>query len=490
MENFSSGVAPNFNSAKFGPHDLSGKTQAALESLGASVPSKILIAVSGGPDSMALLHILTSLKESGAIGELWIAHVNHGLRMDASNRDEALVRETALKLKVPIEVHHADTLAIAQLERTGIEETARKIRYEFFAELAAKQHFDFIVTAHTSNDQAETVLMNMVRGAGVAGLAGIPAKRKLKFPPPFQGGGQGVVMVIRPWLDVTREEIIQYIARHDLNVAHDSSNEELIYQRNRVRHLVIPALEEAYPGRDPIRAIAGLARRMSELNAFLLLVAQEKLEMLLQPDGSILLPGLRNLRGYLLHAVLHAWLRRSQIDYRLSDREFRSIERFIFSDANSLSLRHGMVLCKNEAALSIQPHTNESWTAFQIRAEESCETPAGRIIAHLKEANTYDGNPNSAAFDAEQLLEETFLIRPWHAGDRIAPFGMHGKTKLVSDILNEADISNRQKKNYPIVARASNSEDILWVPGLRRAEGGKISNETKSIVIFEWIPKV
>ncbi|HWF44304.1 MAG TPA: tRNA lysidine(34) synthetase TilS [Candidatus Kapabacteria bacterium] len=473
----------------FNLYPLAEKTRIVLESLGVASHSRILIGVSGGPDSMAILHVLASLKESGAIGELWIAHVNHGLRRDASDRDEALVRETASKLNIPIEVHHADTFAISQLERTGIEETARKIRYDFFAELAAKQHFDFIVTAHTANDQAETVLMNMVRGTGVAGLAGIPAKRKIKFPTPFERGGQEVVMVIRPWLDVTRQEIVEYLAEHNIESAHDASNEELIYQRNRVRHLVIPALEEAYPDRDPLHAIAGLARRMSELNRFLSSLAEETLETILQPDGSIALPGLRDLRGYLLHAVLGAWLRRSPINYGLSDREFHTIERFIFSDANNLSLRHGIALCKNETILYIQRSTNNNWTALQLRAEESCETPSGKIIASIREENTFDRNPNHAAFDAKQLMDESFLIRPWQEGDRMAPFGMHGKTKLVSDILNESGFSARQKRGYPVVARASNPDDILWIPGIRRAEVAKITEETKCVVIFEWVRK-
>jgi tRNA(Ile)-lysidine synthase len=459
--------------------ELIEKTHVSLTSLGVTPTSRILIAVSGGPDSMALLHVLHILREQQSIGELIIAHINHGLRGDASGRDELLVTTVAAKWKLPLEIRRADTKVEALQGRKGIEETARKIRYEFFGKLVAKLSVDFVITAHTANDQAETVIMNMVRGAGVRGLSGIPAKRTL-----------GTSLVVRPWLDVTREEIAKYIESHNIETAHDASNDELTYQRNRVRHGVIPAIEEAYPDRVPVKSIAGLAHRMSELNKFLTSSAEEKLEILLQPDDSLLLGGLRNLRDYPLHAVLDTWLRHVTASYyHLSERETHKIERFIFSKEEQLALHLGIVLWKDENVLSIERGPETNWRAIQIHAGDSCETPMGEIHTHIVQREAIDGNSNRVIFDREKLGTEIFLVRPWQDGDRIIPFGMQGKTKLVSDILNEAGIRGRKKRGYPAVVRASDPADILWIPGHRRSAVAEVTPETKSVVVFEWIRK-
>ncbi len=322
------------------------QTLGSLESLGVASKSRLVVGISGGPDSVALAHVLLQLKLTGAMGEVILAHVNHGLRSAASDADQELVSEYAKKWNVPIEITRVDTAARALKEKKGIEETARKIRYEFFEEAARKHGAQYIVTAHTANDQAETVIMHAVRGAGVRGLSGIPNSRRL-----------GNLHIIRPWLDVTRDEIEKYLIDQELHVGRDASNETLDYQRNRVRHKVIPALAEAYPDRSPMRALAGLARRMAELDKFLSALAEEKLEVLLLPDGAIKISGLRNLHGYPLHGVLEAWITRQAGRYRLTELETRKIERFLASTGRRAELRNGIVLVKKKDALRMARKT-------------------------------------------------------------------------------------------------------------------------------------
>ncbi len=194
------------------------KTRERLKHLGVSGDSRLLVAVSGGPDSLALTHVLQSMRRSGAFGEMTVAHVNHGIRKEAAQLEEEVVREYCRNWNVPIEVKRMDTMNVAKREKKGIEETARKQRYAFFEELVQTHGFDFVLTAHTANDQAETVLMHLVRGAGVRGLAGIPPKRKL-----------GSAWLLRPWLSIHEEEILEYVQNSHLTPMHDASNDDLSF---------------------------------------------------------------------------------------------------------------------------------------------------------------------------------------------------------------------------------------------------------------------
>ncbi len=311
---------------------LTNRTNRALESLGVTSDSKLLIAVSGGPDSLALLSVVHALRSTGSFASLAAAHVNHLLREPASNVEEAAVRKYCEAWDIPCFVKSVHTLDIAQEERTGIEETARKLRYHFFEELAEAHPFDFVLTAHTSNDQAETVVLNMIRGAGVRGLAGIPPKRKL-----------GAAYVIRPFLDVTREEILLYLHEHKLVAEHDTSNDELTYQRNRVRHQVMPVLAEVWPERSPVKSLAGLASRMRELSQFIDSISRETLANL-ECDGGLLREILKSLNGFLLHGVIEMWIHREFGHYGLTSDESARIKAWLDGNSPRMELRRGLSL--------------------------------------------------------------------------------------------------------------------------------------------------
>jgi tRNA(Ile)-lysidine synthase len=323
------------------------KTIKSLRNLGVSSNSSLLITVSGGPDSLALAHVMQSLRGTEAFASVAVAHVNHQLRGDESNREEEAVRNYCKSRDVAFELKRVDTLRIAEHEKTGIEETARKLRYEFFEELTEKIGFDFVLTAHTANDQAETVILNMIRGSGVRGLAGIPPKRKL-----------GDAFVIRPWLGVTKAEILEYLQEHHLIAAHDASNDELIFRRNQVRQKVMPALEEVWPDREPVKTLAALAERMRELSIFLDTLAKEKLE-LLQEDGGLSIAGVQSLGGFLLHTVIEAWIHREFGHYGLTSEETPRIETWIASTSPRMDLRRGLSLRKDGNILRLESDGRE-----------------------------------------------------------------------------------------------------------------------------------
>lgn len=188
---------------------------------------KIIIAVSGGPDSMALLNLLHELNYS-----IIAAHVNYGLRADESNEDENFVRNFCRKKKIPIEILHCKTEQIAQSIKKGIQETAREIRYDWFNELSQKSNFNKIATAHHQEDQLESILLNISRGTGINGLSGIHLKRG---------------KIIRPFLFANKSDILAYLDENNIHFRTDSSNAKNKYKRNYLRNEIIPGLKKLNP---------------------------------------------------------------------------------------------------------------------------------------------------------------------------------------------------------------------------------------------------
>ena len=201
-----------------------------------------IVAISGGPDSVALAAATRSLLEAGLLREVHLAHLNHGLRGAESDADERFVRDLAEAWKLPIVVEHRN------ITGPGIEENARRIRYDWLAEVARQRSADWIATGHNADDQAETVLHHILRGTGLAGLGGIAPDR------PLDNG----VRLIRPLLSVTRAEILAYLAAEKIEFRVDSSNADVRFTRNRIRHELLPMLTRDY---NP--ALADVLRRLA-----------------------------------------------------------------------------------------------------------------------------------------------------------------------------------------------------------------------------------
>lgn len=190
---------------------------------------KIVLGVSGGPDSIAMLNILHQLSPKINF-EIFVAHINHGLRENAKT-DEKFVQDFCKKINVPFFVKHANIKQIAQEQKRGIEETGRKIRYEFFDEIMTKTASNKIAIAHHCGDNAETILMNLLRGTGTKGLIGIE-KKNGKY--------------IRPLIETKRQEIDEYLQQNHIVARHDESNDDNTYTRNKIRNVLIPYLEKEF----------------------------------------------------------------------------------------------------------------------------------------------------------------------------------------------------------------------------------------------------
>lgn len=213
---------------------------------------KIVIGVSGGPDSICLLHILNTLKNKINF-EIYVAHINHMIREIADEETE-YVQKTCEKLNVECYVKKVNVIEIAKKEKKGTEETGRNIRYDFFNEIAKKVGANKIATAHNKNDKVETVILNILRGSGLSGLKGIESKRNEKY--------------IRPLIEIERKEIEEYCKKYKLEPKIDETNSENIYTRNKIRNTVIPYIKQEF-NPNIIQTINRLSELVAEENEFI-----------------------------------------------------------------------------------------------------------------------------------------------------------------------------------------------------------------------------
>jgi len=214
----------------------------------------IVIGVSGGPDSMALLNILIFLKNNKKIDfDIFVAHINHGIRIEA-DEETKYVEDFCKKNDIECFIKREKVENLAKEEKIGTEEAGRKLRYSFFEEVAKKINANKIATAHNANDNAETVLMNLIRGTGTSGLKGIEAKRDDKF--------------IRPLIEITRKEIEEYVQENKIDAKIDKSNSENIYTRNKIRNLLIPLIQEEF-NPNFITSLNRMSKIIKEENEYL-----------------------------------------------------------------------------------------------------------------------------------------------------------------------------------------------------------------------------
>jgi tRNA(Ile)-lysidine synthase len=331
-----------------------------------------------------------------------------------------------------------------------------------------------IATAHTANDQAETVIMNMMRGTGLRGLGGIPAKRSL-----------GTATLVRPWLEIERSEIEVYLGERKAEYVRDPSNESLEFQRNRVRHQVIPVLRRAFEGRNPVEAVGRMARTMSSLEQYIAPMIERALEHARVPEG-LRRDVILGMERYLRYAVLDRWLQES-FDYRITNDEQERIDDFLMSESKSLELRGGIRLRKRGELLSIVSNASiPEFGAHRLSVPERFKTYHGTLVVEQVEVGRNGGGP--VVLDANHCYLARsceVVVRAWEVGDRIEAFGMKGRTKLVSDVLLEAGFSVEEKAQYPVVVDERN--EVLWVPGVRLSERARQENFNCVLTAITWI---
>jgi tRNA(Ile)-lysidine synthase len=440
----------------------------------------ILLALSGGPDSVALLHVLRELQPRCGF-RLAAAHLNHRLRGAESDRDEAFVRELCAGEGVELAVEQASGL---QPAASNLEERARLARYEFLARVARRLGASHVATAHHADDQAETVMLRLLRGAGVAGLGAMA-------PVDAVAGGPRTLTLIRPMLRVWRKEILAYLDAIGARFVSDSSNEYRNFLRNRVRGELLPMLEHGYaPGLR--RRLAAFADEMRELDGFVARAASLELGRRMR-DRTLDLSGFAVLHPTLATALLRAFLL-SRIGSlrRVSRRHIEDLRRLCVADSPSaaLALPSGWRAERRYAALALErrPEPGEDSAqglalsfSIPLAREGSTEVVPAHFVFHSTVAPA-DALPLprdlfEACFDAEAAAAG-LMVRNFESGDRIAPLGMQGRRKL-HDVFVDRKVARARRQTYPVVTLEG---QVAWLPGLARGRVALITPSTRQVL--------
>lgn len=435
---------------------------------------KILLAVSGGIDSMVMADLFYR-----DFPHIAFAHCNFGLRGDESDGDDAFVREMADKYGVPLFVVRFDETDFRKLEGFSTQMAARKLRYDWFEEIRSQNGYDAIATAHHLDDQVETFFINLSRGTGIAGLHGIQPR---------------LGHVIRPMLFATRGEIEAYAKKHHIVYRDDSSNASVKYLRNLIRHELIPVLKKINP--DITSAIAGTIHRIGGYEAIGNSVLQQEIEKIRTTNGSqvrINIAGLKNLTPI----DLFAWELLSPFGFgnpavsdiidglgRQSGKRFYSSTHLLVRDREHLIVEplNGAdpppASGKWKKSGSKHPMQHADAMVFIDQQTEKVDTPVQLLFRRVPRTPGFviSTDPTHASIDFDKL---TFplTLRKWRPGDAFYPLGMTKRQKL-SDYFINAKIPLTEKENIRVLC---SDRKIIWIVGYRIDHRFRVTPETKSV---------
>ncbi|HUX06782.1 MAG TPA: tRNA lysidine(34) synthetase TilS [Acidobacteriota bacterium] len=439
----------------------------------------VLVAFSGGPDSTALLHVLHELRDDLEI-DLVAAHLNHLLRGLESDGDEAWCAEFAGSLGIDFHSRRLDVRAENQRRNGNLEETARELRYDFLERTADEFGAQSIAVGHTADDQAETVLLRLLRGAGSGGLRGMRLRRG---------------RIIRPLLEAGGGDVLDYLASKNLGHRSDSSNREEKLTRVFLRRRVVPLLRELNPSLE--KTISTSAAILSEEDDFLNEVADGVIrDIELEHPGGLAIDAesFASLHPALQRRVLRRILARGRGDLRSI--EYRSIEamrRCALSDGPGVDLDN-LAFVKHDHLLILRPkdeRTGEPPAEFRytaaagqtIRVKEVDKSFALRNIEASDGVETKKlSGPGRVLLDAD-AAGETLEVRNWLPGDRYRPLGSPGRQKL-QDIFINSGIPRRERISSVVFLAGGR---ICWVSGLRVSEDFKVIPETSRILVIEEV---
>ncbi len=418
---------------------------------------KILVACSGGLDSVVLSRLLKELQIN-----ISLAHCNFSLRRNESDEDEKFVLSLADKLSIPIFNKKFDTKSFSEKNGVSTQMAARELRYQWFDELCKEHSFDYLVTAHHLDDDLETFFINLSRGTGLRGLTGIPSISE---------------QVVRPLINFPREEILLYAKEKDIPWREDSSNKKTDYLRNKIRLEVIPNLKEA-----DANLLKGFQKTQDNLQESLLLVNDymaliRNLVMYETDDGLVIdsnkLQDLPNTKALLFELLspfgFTAWDDISNILDAQSGKQIFSKEYRLIKNRNSLLL--------------VKKFKTESVECYYIKKEDNfLDVPILLKIENVEKISEY--LPNTAYIDTDKLVFP-LKLRKYVKGDYFFPFGMKGKKKL-SKFFKDEKLSLVAKEKIWVLL---SDKKIVWVVGIRSDNRFKIDNQTKEILKITYLQK-
>jgi tRNA(Ile)-lysidine synthase len=428
---------------------------------------KILVAVSGGLDSMVLLQALEKISARHK-WKLTVAHFNHQLRGRASDADETFVRKIAMQRRLPFIAGRADVKIFAKKSRLSIEMAARKLRHEFFARIARGRKIKTIALAHHADDQVELFFLRVLRGAGGEGLAGM----KWKSPSP---AGQ-TISIVRPLLDFSKAEFAEFARKNKIQFRDDTTNFSRDFLRNRIRNELLPLLKKNYqPGLN--KAVLRLMEIVGKESSVIGGLA----EKWLKPRRS----DFENLPVAIQRRVLQLQLTKLN-----AAPDFDLVEQLRQSPDVPVSVGPKLSVSRDTAG------------KVNLRAQQAKEFNRNELAANLASragSVKFDGVKASWCFGsgsrgrlARQIHREFFdahkigekiILRHWRAGDRFQPIGMKSAAKL-QDLFTNGKIPRERRRELVLATTATG--EIFWVEGLRISENFKLTPATKRHLVWRW----
>ena len=414
--------------------------------------SKLLLAVSGGVDSVVLAHLCQVAKLDFAI-----AHCNFNLRGEESDGDEKFVVDLAEFLEVEVYTESFDTLNYAENAKISVQMAARELRYEWFAELSSSVHFDYTLTGHHANDNLETFLINLIRGTGPEGLTGIKNERN---------------GIVRPLLEFNRAEILAYARKKNYKWREDSSNASDKYMRNMIRNQIVPVMEELNP-----QLLDGFANTQEHL--------RESLD-LVEDYISLLYPKLvqKDKYGYAIDIdFLKKVPHQKQILYQLLKSfgfsEWNDVYDLLEAQSGKMVLSDSHRLIKDRTKLLLTEHNEASaHKEYSLGREEDIVMIPGMGSFHISEVEKMGQTSSNCIYVPEAKLNFPLSLRKWKKGDYFYPFGMNGKKKL-SDFFKDEKFSLPEKEHTWILC---SGEDIVWIINHRADNRFKVEKSDAKIL--------
>ncbi|MEP7167789.1 MAG: tRNA lysidine(34) synthetase TilS [Bacteroidota bacterium] len=429
--------------------------------------SKILLAVSGGIDSVVMAHLFHEAKI-----KFGIIHCNFKLRGKESDADKKFVKKTAAAFQAPCYSRDFDTKGFAAENNISVQMAARKLRYEYFEEIRIKNKYDFIAVAHNADDSSETVLLNLIRGTGIAGYHGISSRNK---------------KIIRPLLFASRAEILKYAKKKKITWREDSSNQSDNYLRNKLRLKIIPKLKKINPSIDV--SFQNHIAQMSEVESLYQEYILKLKEELLEKKGSELHINIQQLNKHAAPATLLFELLK---DYGFNSETVKDIKENLASQSGKRFLSETHRLIKDREQLIL--------TGKNPKDEEEIEITADLHVVQWKHHQLYirkitltsdlkekilsgDSKDKNIAYLDESKIIFPLSVRKWNQGDYFFPLGMKGKKRL-SDYFIDKKIPVSEKEKTWLLTSSNN---IAWIIGGQIDDRYKITEESGNCLqlIFE-----
>lgn len=423
--------------------------------------SSVLVACSGGADSVALLHLLSSQRKRLKINKLGVYHLNHGVRGEESDADEVFVKELAGKFGLPFHYEREDVSSWAAEHGVSLEMAGRKLRYIGINKLLESEGYTYAALGHTASDNAEWLLLSLVRGRAEPLLWGIPARRD---------------RYIRPLIRCTRKEVLRYLESNRLSFREDSSNASLSFDRNLIRHRVIPQLKELNPSIEET-----LSRSLKIGDALKSSLDSEAAELLSRLSGrlgrELDTPGLS---GYNLATQLRVlrlfapWLGADDMLRLLPLKTSRGTREIARGAGQRIICSYGRLTIED---LQSQP----VWKPRVLHEGKPVLVPVmgWRLHVHVAESCELAGQEDTVYFDASQL-RPPFDVRAWHEGDRMIPFARHSAVKL-KRIFIEKKVPRMLRRYWPLICK---NEKVIWAAGLVRSADAPITDLTRELTIL------